>query len=151
MYVAGYYLSAPLVVYDSSGFNVKTLPNSGNVGAYLIKYATNGTFLWAARQDGSNDDEAYALSTDSSGNVYVSGYYSSSPLVIYDASGVNVKSLVNSGSYGAYVVKYLSSGSFSSISTTVARTTTSAYVTGTTTNTLSQMPVISVVTVIAAT
>ena len=67
---------------------------------------------WAARQDGAGDDRVMALALDSVGNVYVSGYYTSSPLSIYDAFGVNVKTLVNSGSYGGYLVKYAVNGSF---------------------------------------
>ena len=67
---------------------------------------------WAARQDGYGDDRAYALSTDNLGNVYVAGYYLSAPLAVYDSNGINVKSLPTSSSYGAYVVKYASDGSF---------------------------------------
>ena len=52
-----------------------------------------------------------AMSTDSQGNVYVAGYFTSNPLVVYDSNGQNVTSLANSGFDGAYVVKYASNGS----------------------------------------
>lgn len=40
---------------------------------YTIKYSLNGSLLWQHRLSNSGDDEAYAVITDDSGNVYVTG------------------------------------------------------------------------------
>jgi uncharacterized delta-60 repeat protein len=40
---------------------------------YTIKYSINGSLLWQYRLSQSGDDEAYAVITDDSGNVYVTG------------------------------------------------------------------------------
>ncbi|MBK9227428.1 MAG: hypothetical protein IPL67_10345 [Ignavibacteria bacterium] len=40
---------------------------------YTIKYSLNGSLLWQYRLSNSGDDEAYAVITDDSGNVYVTG------------------------------------------------------------------------------
>lgn len=40
---------------------------------YTIKYSLSGSLLWQYRLSQSGDDEAYAVITDDSGNVYVTG------------------------------------------------------------------------------
>ena len=58
-----------------------------------IKYDSEGNELWVARYDGQSDDGAYALSVDGIGNVYVTGWSTSSDLngdyatIKYDSEG----------------------------------------------------------------
>ncbi|MDZ4384002.1 MAG: SBBP repeat-containing protein, partial [Nitrospirota bacterium] len=71
---------ANALTVDASG-NVYVAGNSyGGAGTSndyaTVKYDANGNELWVARYNGSGNggDSAYALSVDSSGNVYVTGY-----------------------------------------------------------------------------
>ena len=110
--VAGYYASNPLNIFAANGSTVSfTLSNSGSQDAFVVKYDPNGTPLWARRIGATGQDVANSVSTDSSGNIVVTGYYASNPLNIYAANGSTVSfTLTNTGSYNTFVVKYDSSG-----------------------------------------
>ncbi|KAI3651101.1 hypothetical protein MP228_004582 [Amoeboaphelidium protococcarum] len=109
--VVGYYDSSTLLIYNATGNQVGSLANSGQWGAFVVKYSSNGSVLWAARMDGTYYDSASGVAADSSGNVAVVGYYMSSPLLIYDATGNQVGSLANNNAHGTFVVKYSYNGS----------------------------------------
>jgi len=51
-----------------------------------------------------------SIATDSTGNVFVSGYYSSSTITVYNSSGFSFGTLTNSGSTDGIIVKYDSTG-----------------------------------------
>src|SRR5205085_5575467 len=46
--------------------------NSKNI--LTLKYNSSGVLQWAAQYNGSNSDEAYAITLDASNNVYITGY-----------------------------------------------------------------------------
>jgi hypothetical protein len=70
-----------------------------------------GRGIWATKMDGSGNDQGRAVETDSSGNVYVTGFFASDPLTIYNSDGnASGITLSNAGSNGAFIVKYNSSG-----------------------------------------
>jgi hypothetical protein len=110
--VAGYYASNPLNIYAANGSTVSfTLSNAGSNDAFVVKYDPSGTPLWARRLGGTGDDRANSVSTDSSGNILVAGYYQNNPLNIFAADGTTVSfTLSNAGSNDAFLVKYDSSG-----------------------------------------
>jgi len=112
--VTGQYASNPLNIYAANGSTVSfTLSNSGSNDVFVVKYDSSGTPVWARRIGGTGSDVAESVSTDSSGNVIVAGYYTSTsnPLNIYAANGSTVSfTLTNSGNIDSFVVKYDSSG-----------------------------------------
>ncbi len=67
--------------------------------AFVAKYNANGNQLWMAQFGTSGYDSATGVSSDGSGNVYVSGYTDGS-----------FPSYTNLGSYDAFVAKYDTSG-----------------------------------------
>jgi hypothetical protein len=111
--VVGFYASNPLNIFAADGSTVSfSLNNSGNNDAFIVKYDSNGTPLWARRIGGTLQDQANSVSVDSSGNTVVTGQYTSSSLNIYAANGTTVTfALGNSDtSTDSFLVKYDSSG-----------------------------------------
>lgn len=58
------------VVYDGSGAPVQSLARVNDRGAYLVKYSSSGSFLWAKTLEGVGSDGGLGTSCDASSNVY---------------------------------------------------------------------------------
>ena len=110
IYVSGVYQSNPLTIYNTNGTSFSTLPNSGSNDIYIVKYNSNGTPQWARRVGGSNTETPTHMIVDASANVYISGYYASNGLTIYNEDESSFTALTNSGLTHIFIVKYNSSG-----------------------------------------
>ena len=108
--VTGFYASSPVTIYNSDGSTFGTLTNSGGPDAFIVKYNSAGMAQWVACIAGSSTDIGFEVSMDSSGNIYVTGFYYSSPVTIYNADGSTFGTIANSGGADAFVVKYNSAG-----------------------------------------
>jgi len=73
--------------------------NAGSDDLFLVKYNSSGTNQWTKQLGTSSDDRAYGVATDSSGNVYVTGY---------TEGGLDGNT--STGAKDLFVVKYNSSG-----------------------------------------
>jgi hypothetical protein len=80
--------------------------NGGSNDTYIVNYNTSGTAQWATHVGGTDVDEGYGISVDGSGNSYVTGYYTSSPVTIYNSNGTVFGSLSNAGNTECFIVKY---------------------------------------------
>jgi hypothetical protein len=112
VYVTGYYNNSPLTLYNSDGSAfATTLANSGGNDCFIAKYNTAGTVQWGARTAGTLADAGNGISIDGSGNVYVTGSYSSNPLTLYNSDGsAFAATLPNSGSTDCFIAKYNTAG-----------------------------------------
>jgi hypothetical protein len=113
VYVTGRYLTSTLTFYNSDGNSSGiTLPSSGSYDVYVAKYNRTGTAQWAARLASTDNDTAIGVSVDGSGNVYLTGYYESDPLTLYNSdgnsSGITLPN--TSGGSSVYMTKYNTSG-----------------------------------------
>ena len=75
VYVAGSF-DSPMLAFN----NGITLSNSGDYDGYIAKYNSDGVCQWAEKIAGTDGDYARSISTDLSGNVYVTGYFHSNKL-----------------------------------------------------------------------
>lgn len=76
---------------------------------FLAKYSPEGNLLWAKSAGGSGIDEVSGVAADLSGNVFLTGNFSS-PTIVFETSGLtNSNSLANTSD--AFVVKYSPNGS----------------------------------------
>ena len=122
MYVTGQYTSSGDITINNLAMNSSlvssgyTLPAASTGAMFILKYNSSGTLLGFTRLDGTGSDIGYSITTDSSGNMYVTGQYVSSGTVAINNLALN-SSLVSSGytlpaaSTGAmFILKYNSSG-----------------------------------------
>lgn len=56
-------------------FGTYTLTQAGSMDAFIVKYDNGGNVLWATGAGGGSNDEAYAMDTDGSGNIFVAGHF----------------------------------------------------------------------------
>lgn len=104
VYVAGYTRSSNLPV--SGAFQQSF---GGDYDAFLVKFSSSGSLMWATYYGGSGYDRAQSCAINFGGNIHIAGYTSSSNLPI--PAGTPFQSR-NAGAADAFVVKFSSSGSF---------------------------------------
>jgi hypothetical protein len=99
VFVMGNYTS-PVLIFGSN-----SLPNPGGAEVFLAKFDSSGNFLWATHSNGAGDEYGSDMAVDPSGNVIVTGNFSS------DAVTFGTFTLLNSSTgwgseQDAFVVKY---------------------------------------------
>jgi hypothetical protein len=113
VYVTGSY-SVALTIRNTDTTTGATLTNAGSTDIFLVKYTSLGAVTWATRMASTTADSGNGLATDASGNVYVTCYYTTNTLTIYNASipGSSGGTLTNGGSTDSAVIKYSSVGAY---------------------------------------
>ena len=105
MIVTGSY-GAALTLYNTGGASGATLPLTANNDCFIAKYTSAGTVSWATRIAGTSVDAGNAVATDSSGNVFVTGYYNLTP-TLYNTGGASGATLPNtSATQHCFIAKY---------------------------------------------
>ena len=99
IYITGHYHSATFVADTSA------LYNAGMGDVFVMKYDTAGNVKWAKSHGGMDNDFALGLSSDASGNAYVSGMFTS-PSISF-GSFILTNSSANED---AFITKYDSAG-----------------------------------------
>jgi len=98
VYITGWFESSTI------DFGGGTLTNAGGWDIFLAKFDSNGNHLWSKRFGGSSDDLGSSVSVDSSGNVYITGWFWSSTI---DFGG---GALINVGLNDIFLVKFDNNG-----------------------------------------
>ena len=98
VYITGYFRSSTI------DFGGGLLTNAGNSDIFLAKFDRNGNYLWSKRFGESDYDEGHSVSVDSSGNVYITGYFRSSTIDF--GGGV----LTNAGNSDIFLARFDSNG-----------------------------------------
>ncbi|MBI3503187.1 MAG: SBBP repeat-containing protein [Bacteroidetes bacterium] len=68
IFICGYFDST--IAFDST-----RLVSAGGTDIFIAKYDADGVLLWAKQVGGQNDDYASAISTDITGNCYITGFF----------------------------------------------------------------------------
>ena len=81
------------------------LASNGIDDIFLSKVSPSGNVIWSKRAGGTDQDVAYAVTTDNSGNIYIAGYFRGT--ITFPNSSI---SLTSNGGTDALIAKYDSSG-----------------------------------------
>ena len=96
VYITGY-------MYYSANFGGGTLTSKGSADVFLASFDSSGKHRWSKNFGSTSSDYGYGLATDTSGNVYVSGYH-------YSTINFGGSNLTSKGSYDAFLAAFDSSG-----------------------------------------
>jgi len=99
IYITGSFTS-PAISFGSD-----TLFNAGNEDAFIVKYDSSGSVLWAKNLGGSADDEGYYIAADKYGKIYLTGRFIS-PAITIDT----ITLLYPGGSLPMFIAAFNSSG-----------------------------------------
>ena len=100
VFVTGYFLS-PTITFGSTTL---TNTSAGAQDLFIAKYDASGNILWAKSAGGIGDDEAYSVSADAGGNVFVTGYFNN-PTITFGSV-----TLTNAGFSDVFIAKYDATG-----------------------------------------
>ena len=89
--IVGYFFSTTLNLYDKNGTQfATTLVNVSNPDIFVAQYSSTGSVNWVARIVGGTGNEyPSSITTDSSGNITVIGYFNSPTLTAYNEDGTS--------------------------------------------------------------
>ncbi len=79
------------------------LVSAGSLDMFIAEYSSDGTYLWSRRFGDAGDDQGRSVSTDTSGNVFVTGYFNGT----VDFGG---GALASAGLTDGFIAKYDSGG-----------------------------------------
>ena len=71
IYMAGGFSGT--VDFNPSPRKTFALTSTGGTDAFVVKYAPDGSLIWARQAGGFDDDQATAVAVDRKGNVYIGG------------------------------------------------------------------------------
>ena len=77
-----------------------TLINFGGGDIFIVKYDNSGNELWVKQEGGIAGENAKSVTTDLNGNIFFTGYFSSSTMF------TGTYTLTNSGNEDFFIVKY---------------------------------------------
>lgn len=100
IYVSGFFSSQQLNLDGDILINDYSPSNN----AFIVKYDSNGNYLWGESFGQSGDEMSFGLSTDQDNNVYMSGMFNSESLT-FGSSTIN-----NQGGDDMFVLKYDTDG-----------------------------------------
>ncbi len=101
IYLTGYTSSAGMATTGSH-----QAASGGGQDAYLVKFDTSGSRLWATYYGGTGSDQAYGVSCDGNWNALVTGITTSTASIATTGSFKTT----NSGGTDAFLVKFSSTG-----------------------------------------
>jgi hypothetical protein len=92
---------------DTITFGTNTCTNAGSNDIFIAKYDATGTVLWAKSSGTPNYDRGRSVSTDTNGNVYVTGMFNGAAITFGTTILTNAS---NNGYNDIFIAKYDAAG-----------------------------------------
>lgn len=89
---------------SAAGFGGTQLTSAGQSDIFIVKYDKSGNIIWAKSAGGDGIDYGYSITTDASGNIYVTGSFGGSGAT-FDTYTIN-----NKGGWDVFIAKYDTAG-----------------------------------------
>src|ERR1035437_3832191 len=100
-YVSGYFVSDTIYFDSIIIYNI-----SGSDNNYFAKYDSSGNILWVKKIWGNDVQYITSLSSDTNGNIYVGGFFTSNP-IHFDSTLLYCSTNIG---YNSFIAKYDSTG-----------------------------------------
>ncbi len=100
------------------GVGTQTLTSVGGSDIFFAKYNSNGNYLWAKSIGSIKEDAGRSITTDTSGNVYITGSYGNTDVPFTSAitadfdPGLGTQNLTSIGYADIFFAKYDSNGNY---------------------------------------
>ncbi len=108
MYITGYFTGT--VDFDP-GAGTANVASSGSSDVFVCKLDATGAYVWAVKMGGASADQGYGIAVDGSGNVYTTGYFSSST-AYFDPASTSTHTLATTGGNDIFVSKLDAGGNY---------------------------------------
>lgn len=107
--IAGWF-DSPTINFGSTVLTNGTDPSWPYDELFVVKYDQGGNVLWARSAAGRYEDDGFTITTDASGNVLVTGYFTSPSLTFKAITLANAGGTCSSGCADFFIAKYDASG-----------------------------------------
>lgn len=92
----------------TGGVNLYT--SNGGLDSFIVKYDSNGNWLWGRSWGGTTYDYVWDLAVDAAGNIYITGMYEGSNVDFNGTGGVDLHSAL--GLQDTYITRYNADGTY---------------------------------------